>query len=231
MTTDPCEALKRVEERIAAACERSGRERTAVRLVAVSKTFPAAHVRRLLGCGQTLFGEARVQEAQAKIPEVDAGAHWHLIGRLQRNKARHAVGLFDLIHSVDGEKLAHELDRRAQSRGLTQPILIEVNLAGEESKAGADEERLWPLIEEVRSLGNLDLQGLMTLPPHGEGAEAARPWFAKLRAIRDEASRRAGIALPELSMGMTDDFEVAIEEGATLIRIGRAIFGERSTSR
>lgn len=226
-SSDPRENLPRVLDCIAAACDRAGRDRTEVSLVAVSKTFPAERVRQVMDCGQLLFGENRVQEAIAKIPEVGAGARWHMIGHLQRNKARHAIGLFELIHSVDGLKLAGELDRRAESAGLRQPILVEVNLARETSKSGADEADLWPLLDGILPLAHLELRGLMTIPPHVAQAEEARPWFVRLRDLAEQARRRTGLPLPELSMGMTDDYEVAVEEGATLVRVGRAIFGPR----
>ena len=221
------EALPRVLDRLAAACRRAGRDRREVRLVAVSKTFSPEQVRRVMACGHDLFGENRVQEAVAKIPEVGAGARWHMIGHLQRNKARHVVGLFELIHSVDGSKLAQELNRRAEARGLVQPILVEVNLAGEASKSGTDEAGLPELIDGILPLKNLELRGLMTVPPIAERPEDSRPWFVRLRGLAEEARRRSGLPLPDLSMGMTDDFEVAVEEGATLVRVGRAIFGPR----
>jgi hypothetical protein len=198
-----------------------------VRLVAVSKAFPAATVRELLDCGQHLFGENRVQEALAKIPEVGPGATWHLVGSLQRNKARHAVGVFELIHSVDDARLAREIDQRAAARAVRQAVLIQINLAGEATKSGVDVNGLWPLLDGIAGLQQLDLRGLMTLPPPATEPEGSRRWFGRLRELRDEASRRSGLPLPELSMGMSDDFEVAIEEGATLVRVGRAIFGER----
>jgi pyridoxal phosphate enzyme (YggS family) len=216
-----------VLERIEAACRRADREPGEVSLVAVSKTFPPERIRQVIDCGHDLFGENKVQEAQAKIPEVGPGARWHMIGHLQRNKARHAVGLFELIHSVDGLKLARELDRRAQARGLVQPILVEVNLAGEASKSGVGEGGLWPLVDQILPLEHLELRGLMTIPPQVERAEDSRPWFVRLRGLLEEARTRSGLPLRELSMGMTDDFEVAVEEGATLVRIGRAIFGPR----
>jgi pyridoxal phosphate enzyme (YggS family) len=220
--------LRQVLERIAAACDRAGRNREEVRLVAVSKTFSPERIRQVMDCGQFLFGENRVQEALAKIPEVGAGARWHMIGHLQRNKARQAIGRFELIHSVDGSKLADELDRRAGAAGLVQPILIEVNLAGESSKSGIDEAGLWPLLEAIQPLAHLEPQGLMTVPPRVTQAEESRPWFVRLRDLAREARRRTGLPLRELSMGMTDDFEVAVEEGATLVRVGRAIFGPRN---
>lgn len=220
-------AYARVRERMAEACARSGRETDDVRLVAVSKTFPAERVRELIGCGQTLFGENRVQEALGKIPEVGAGAVWHLIGHLQRNKARQAVGEFELIHGVDGAALAGELDRRSAARGMKQAVLVQVNLAVEETKFGVREAELPSLIEAVEELPALEQRGLMTIPPPVEKPESSRRWFARLRELGEDVGRRLGRPLPELSMGMTGDFEVAIEEGATLVRIGRAIFGER----
>jgi pyridoxal phosphate enzyme (YggS family) len=210
-----------------AACRRAGRNTGEVTLVAVSKTVPAARVRDLLEAGQAIFGENRVQEALAKRGEVGSPARWHLVGHLQRNKARHAVGVFDLIHSVDNLDLARELDRRAQARGIVQPVLVEVNVAGEESKEGIAPAGLVALLEGVALLRAIDLQGLMTIPPPAGDPGASRPWFRELRRLREDASRRLGRSLPHLSMGMSDDFEVAIEEGATLVRVGRALFGER----
>ena len=226
-SSDPRENLPRVLDCIAAACDRAGRDRTEVSLVAVSKTFPAERVRQVMDCGQLLFGENRVQEAMAKIPEVGAGARWHMIGHLQRNKARHAIGLFELIHSVDGFKLAGELDRRSGAAGLLQPILVEVNLARETSKSGVDEADLWALLDGILPLTHVELRGLMTVPPQVAQAKEARPWFVRLRDLAEQGRCRTGLPLPELSMGMTDDYEVAVEEGATLVRVGRAIFGPR----
>jgi len=221
-------ALRAVRERIEQACLRADRDSESVQLVAVSKTFPAERVRELLRYEQRLFGENRVQEALAKIPEVGSGAVWHLIGPLQRNKARHAVGAFELIHGVDSLKLAAELDRRAAAAGVRQQILIQLNLADEGTKSGVGEAELWPLLDGVAEMRHLDLRGLMTIPPPVKREEESRPWFVRLRELRDRAAQRLGRALPELSMGMTDDFEVAVEEGATLVRVGRAIFGERA---
>ncbi len=197
-------------------------------LVAVSKTVPAERLREMLGCGHAVFGENRVQEALRKIPLVGPGARWHLVGHLQRNKARHAVGGFDLIHSVADVDLARELDRRAAAAGIVQPCLVEVNVAGEGTKEGVDEGGLPELLDAILPLEHLELRGLMCIPPPVEHAEQARGWFARLREVRDRAAARAGHALPELSMGMTDDFEVAVEEGATLVRVGRGLFGERA---
>jgi pyridoxal phosphate enzyme (YggS family) len=211
-----------------AACDRAGRDRSAVRLVAVTKTVPVAGVLEALAAGQQVFGENRVQEAMDKMQGVPPPATWHLIGHLQRNKAKLAVGTFALIHGVDDLALAAELDRRAGDRNLTQPVLVQANLSDEATKHGAGEEALLPLLTSVAELPHLDLRGLMIIPPPVGDPELSRPWFRRLRALRDEAASRIGRPLPELSMGMTDDFEAAIEEGATLVRVGRAIFGERS---
>jgi PLP dependent protein len=219
--------LQAVRYRIAAACARSGRDPASVRLVAVTKTVPAEAVGEAFRAGQTLFGENRVQEALAKIPAVDSRARWHLIGHLQTNKARHAVGAFELIHSVDDIRLAKELDRRAASAGVVQAVLLQVNLAGEPTKSGAGEDALAELLKAVAALEHLDVRGLMTIPPPVDDPAVSRPWFVKLRALRDRAAEQLGRPLPELSMGMSDDFEVAVQEGATLVRVGTAIFGER----
>ena len=222
------EALDDVRRRIAEACRRSRRDPSVVTLVAVSKTFPAERVRELVGCGHAVFGENKVQEALGKIPLVGPGARWHLVGHLQRNKARHAVGAFELIHSVDDIDLAREIDKRAAAAAMVQPLLVEVNVAGEATKEGVDENSLPELLDAILPLAHLDLRGLMCIPPPVERAEQARGWFARLCEIRDRESTRVGRPLPELSMGMTDDFEVAVEEGATLVRVGRALFGERA---
>ena len=226
--SDMADALRRVRDRIANACDRSGRSPESVALVAVSKTVSTGRIREMLAAGHDLFGENRVQEALAKVPEVGAGARWHLIGHLQRNKVRHGVGVFELIHSVDRLQLANEIDRRAGAAGLRQAVLIQVDLAGEETKHGATREELDALVEQVIALDNVDLRGLMIIPPWPERPEDSRSWYVELRELRDALARRTGHSLPELSMGMTDDFEVAVEEGATLVRVGRALFGERS---
>lgn len=225
--TDPAAALRAIEERIAAACRRAGRDPASVTLVAVSKTIPAGRVRELRDAGQEVFGENRVQEALGKIGEVGPPARWHLVGHLQKNKARHAVGAFELIHSVDDAALAEELDRRAGARGLVQPVLVEVNLASEESKQGVAAAALPGLLEAIAGLPHLALRGLMAIPPAPGDPAESRPYFTTLARLRQEGERRLGRALPDLSMGMSDDFEVAVEEGATMVRVGRALFGER----
>lgn len=220
--------LQEVRYRVAAACARSRRDPSSVRLVAVSKTMPVEVVREAAAAGQTLFGENRVQEALAKIVEAGPGLRWHLVGHLQKNKAKLAAGAFELVHSVDDLELAVELDKRAGAKGIVQPVLVQANLSGEETKSGADEAGLAPLIEAVAALPHLELRGLMIIPPPVDDPELSRPWFRRLRELRDRTAERLGRPLPDLSMGMTDDFEVAIEEGASLIRVGRAIFGERA---
>ena len=220
-------AFGSVVERIAQAASRSDRDPASVRLVAVSKTVESDRIRELLDLGHDLLGENRVQEALEKMDLLGDRANFHLIGHLQRNKARHAVGRFELIHSVDSVALAVEIDRRAATAGIRQAILLQVNLSGEPTKAGVDEDGLSGLIEAVAGLPQVDLRGLMTIPPPVDPAEQSRVWFVRLREARDRLAQAFGLPLPELSMGMTDDFEVAIEEGATLVRVGRAIFGER----
>lgn len=219
--------LRRVEDQIAESCRRAGRSVESVTLVAVSKTVEAERVRQLLDCGQRIFGESRVQEALRKIPLVGPPARWHLVGHLQKNKARHAVGVFEMIHSVDGLEIAREIHRRAEREGKIQPVLLQVNLARETTKHGVDEEGLESLLDSVMGLDRLDLRGLMTIPPPVDRPEESRPYFARMRALRDRMEERAGKPLPELSMGMSHDFPVAIEEGATLVRVGTALFGER----
>jgi len=224
MASPLARAFEEVRHRIAAACARSLRDPLSVELVAVSKNVPVERVRELVALGHGLFGENRVQEALGKIQQVGGGTRWHLVGHLQRNKVRHAVGTFDLIHTVDDLDLAREVGRRASARGITQKILVQVNLSREETKSGADEEGLIPLLAAIREIDHLDLRGLMTIPPPVASAPESRPWFARLRALRKEAEMRLDLRLPDLSMGMTDDFEVAVEEGATLVRVGRALF-------
>lgn len=213
--------INQIHERIRSAAGRAGRPSEDVTLVAVSKTVEPERVETALMAGQTLFGESRVQEAKAKIPLVSGRAHWHMIGHLQSNKAHEAVTLFDVIHSVDSVKLAGELSKWAEHVGKTQVIFLEVNVSGEASKFGLKPEDLEFTLTEINKLPRLDVQGLMTIAPYTEEVEKARPYFRRLRELRDTLGVR------ELSMGMTHDFEVAVEEGATLVRVGAAIFGER----
>ena len=226
------ERLTRVRARIAAAAERSSRAPEEVSLIAISKTHPSAVVSKLIQLGATDIGENRVQEAEEKIAEVGRDkARWHLVGHLQANKARRAVKLFDVIHSLDSIDLAQRFDRLCTEEGRENlPVLIQVDLGHEETKSGVDETELEQLVEEVGRLNRLQLIGLMTLPPFFDNPEDNRPFFRKLRELRDELAARGAFAdrKGELSMGMTHDFEVAIEEGATMVRVGTAIFGERA---
>jgi len=210
-----------IRDQIRVTAERVGRNPDDVTVIAVSKTVEPERIEATLAAGQTLFGENKVQEAKAKIPLVSGRARWHMIGHLQTNKARDAVALFEVIHSVDSLKLAVELDKWAERAGKTQAILLEVNVSGEASKFGLKPEDLESTVAEINGLSRLDTQGLMTVAPYVEEMEKARPYFRRLRELRD------ALGLRELSMGMTHDFTVAIEEGATMVRIGTAIFGER----
>jgi len=220
--------LSRVKEKIAQAATKVGRDPQGIKLVAVTKTVTVPRIREAMAAGAMIFGENYVQEARAKIEEIGtSGIQWHFIGHLQTNKAAHAVRLFDLIHAVESVTLARELDKRAAAAGKSVDCLIEVNLSQEASKFGISKERTPELAHAFKELKNISLQGLMTMPPYADDPEAARPYFIALRELREEIAD-SGIPLPELSMGMSTDFEVAIEEGATIVRVGRAIFGERS---
>lgn len=214
-------SLAEVEARIQAACARAGRKREDVQLVAVTKTFPAADVDAAIAAGVTDVGENKVQEGRDKKPLVTASARWHLIGHLQSNKAKDAVRLFDVIQTVDSIDLAARISRLAESAGKTQEVLLQVNIGNEEQKSGVDMRDAEALAKEVAALPSIRLTGIMAIPPVGE-AEAMRPYFRELKALRNS------LGLEHVSMGMTDDFEVAIEEGSTIVRIGRAIFGSRS---
>ena len=222
--------LKRVKERIEAAALSAGRDPKTVKLVAVSKTVAADRVLVAIKAGATDFGENYVQEARDKI-EVLKGESisWHFIGHLQSNKAKYAVKLFDLIHSVDSSKLARELNKRAGSLGKVQQILIQVNISGEETKSGIDAEQALELVRQVSRFENLAIRGLMTMPPFFNAPDKVRPYFRALKELQDVIRTEAipNVDMTELSMGMTGDFEAAIEEGATVVRIGTAIFGER----
>jgi len=223
--------LSEVRSRIAAAANRAGRASEEITLVAVTKTHPAVVVREAIAAGAGDLGENKVQEAEKKIPQVGReAARWHLIGHLQSNKARKAVELFDVIHSLDSPALASRLDRIcAESDRPELPVLIQVDLGHEATKSGVKENELSELVQAVTKCSRLRLRGLMTLPPFFDNAEDARPFFRKLRELRDRFSSEGvfGAQRGELSMGMTNDYEVAIEEGATIVRVGTAIFGER----
>jgi len=224
------ENIEHVQQRIRRACDRSGRAPADVRLIAVSKTMPAECVRQAYAAGLREFGENRVQEAAAKRQALsDLDAVWHLIGHLQSNKAKQARQLFDWIHSVDSLPLAEKIDRSAAAPGRKLPVLIEVHLGEEAGKFGVEEDDLVRLAEQVGALPSLELRGLMTLPPFFDNPEDVRPYFRRLRelAARIEARNLPGVSMRELSMGMSHDFEVAIEEGATIVRVGTALFGAR----
>jgi PLP dependent protein len=228
-----CARFANVSKRIGLVARRCNRSPTDITIIAITKTQPPDLVRAALSCGATHFGENRIQEAEQKIPAVGrAVARWHLVGHLQANKAKRALKLFDVIHSLDSIELAQRLDRlcEEENRDLL-PVLIQVKLGSEETKSGVDGKDLFELVETVESCRKLKLIGLMSVPPYFDEPENVRPFFRRLRELRDEIKKRGsfGDAVGELSMGMTHDFEVAIEEGATMVRIGTAIFGERQT--
>jgi hypothetical protein len=222
--------IEKVKKRIKDTAEACKRPMASIRLVAVSKTMPAEVVRDAIGTGISDLGENYIQEAKEKINALAAyPVTWHFIGHLQSNKAKYAVRLFDLIHSVDSLKLAQELNKYAQKNDKIQAILIQVNVAKEVSKSGVYIEDTVQLLKEVSRLENIAVKGLMTMPPYFNAPEKARPFFTALRELRDQIKMEAipNISMDELSMGMTGDFEAAIEEGATIVRIGTAIFGDR----
>jgi PLP dependent protein len=225
--------LKNINDRIAAAALRAGRDPATVRLVAVSKTQPAALVDEAARCGQLLFGENYVQEFAAKTAEVREPVEWHFIGHLQSNKVKYVAGLVSLIHSVDRLSLAEEIDRQWGRLGKVCNVLVQVNIACETSKCGTTAEGLRELVAAVARLPHLRVRGVMTMPPFFDDPEGARPYFRELKRLAGvlAAEGMAGVAMTELSMGMSGDFEVAIEEGATLVRVGTAIFGEREYGR
>ena len=221
------ENLAAVQERIARAAIRSGRRPEDVTLLAVSKNHSVDTVAEAVRLGLTLFGENRIQEARAKIPLCPGRARWHFIGHLQSNKARDAVALFDMVQGVDSLALATELDQQAGKRAKTLPILLEVNVAGESSKFGWDPVTLPAAFDSLTALHHLEIHGLMTVAPYATDPEKVRPVFGRLRELRDRCADRLGAPLPILSMGMSGDLDVAIEEGSTLVRVGTALFGPR----
>jgi PLP dependent protein len=225
------ENLDRVLAQIAETTKKSGRNAADITLVAISKTHEAEKVRSAFDAGQELFGESRVQEARAKIPLLPAAARWHFVGRLQRNKVRQALPLFELFHSVDSLDLARDMNRIADEEGLRPRVLLEVNVAGEGSKIGFTPEALHSQMETLLGLPRLTIEGLMTIPPLAPEAELSRKHFVALRELRDQFATEFDVRLSDLSMGMTGDFLVAIEEGATLVRVGTAIFGKRTPMR
>jgi len=221
--------LTGIQQRIRAACDRADREPNSLTLLAVTKTHPPEVIKSAVEAGLLLFGENKVQEAKAKIPLCPGKARWHFIGHLQSNKCRDAVELFEMIESVDSLALAQEINKRAEQAAKTMPVLLEINVAGEASKFGYKPETMLAELKELNRLARLEIHGLMAVPPWSPSPESSRPHFRRLRELKVSAESVLGAPLPHLSMGMSGDFEVAIEEGATIIRLGTALFGERSS--
>ncbi|MEY4244159.1 MAG: hypothetical protein RLZZ245_1744 [Verrucomicrobiota bacterium] len=220
--------LLQVKSRIDSACVRSGRSSGGVSLIAVSKTFPADSIREAYEAGQLQFGESRIQEAEPKIEVLPCQLEWHFIGRVQRNKVRKILQNFRVVHGVDSLRLASFMNEVAKDLAVTPQIFLQVNLAGEVSKGGFLESDLWNEMDSLLGLKQLDLVGLMCIPPAEVNKAASRRWFAALRDLRDRLELRFDVKLPSLSMGMSGDYEIAIEEGATHVRVGSAIFGGRA---
>ena len=223
--------LQSVRQRIAGACQRSGRDPAAITLLAVSKNQPPERIRAAAAAGLSLFGENRVQEAKSKISQCPASLRWHMIGHLQSNKCRDAISLFSMIQSVDSLPLAVELNKWAGHFARTMPVLLEINIAGESSKFGCSPGELPAVLPQINALPRLEIHGLMTVAPYSPDPERIRPVFRRLRELKGECEKILGAPLPHLSMGMTGDFEVAVEEGATMIRLGSALFGPRPAVR
>lgn len=224
------ERVGQVRERIQKACARAGRQPDTVRLLPVSKTQSPERVREAAACGLTVFGESRVQEAKAKIPLCPSHLAWHMVGHLQTNKVKDAVRLFQMIHSVDSLKVLAAVNAAGELTGRVMPVCLEVNVSGEGSKFGLVPEAVPEVLQAANGLMRVEVVGLMTIPPAAPDPEHARPYFRKLRELREQCRAQAGYALPELSMGMSHDFEVAIAEGATWIRVGTLLFGEREAA-
>ncbi len=218
------ENLASIQQRIHAACDRAGRDPGSVALLAVSKTHPPESIREAVNCGQLFFGENKIQEARAKIPLCPGKARWHFIGHLQSNKVRDAVELFEMIQGVDSLNLAREISKRAEQASKTLPVLLEMNVAGEGSKFGYKPDQLLSELNELNALPRIEIHGLMAIPPYAPVPERARPYFQKLRDLKNDCEQVLGAPLPELSMGMSGDFEVAIEEGSTMVRLGSALW-------
>jgi pyridoxal phosphate enzyme (YggS family) len=231
MEPNIAENLQAVRTDIAESERTSGRPPGSVELVAVSKTHPPELIRQAIGAGQLLFGENRIQEAKAKIPELPAKLRWHLIGHLQSNKIRQALPLFEMIHGVDSVELLDEIQRIAADLGLFPRVLLQVNVAGESSKFGFGPDRLVSEVERITRAERVQIEGLMTIPPLTSKPENSRRYFVQLRELRDRLEKDFRFPLPHLSMGMSGDYRVAVEEGATLVRVGTAIFGERRARR
>ena len=224
------ENLKIVENNIQEACKKAGRAREEVTLIAVSKTKPVEMLKEVYGEGIRCFGENKVQELCDKMPQMPKDIKWQMIGHLQRNKVKYIVGEVDLIHSVDTYRLAEEINIQAKKKNMVQPILVEVNIAGEKSKFGTTAEDAILLVEEIAKLENVRIEGLMTIAPYVEDAEQNRPYFQKIRQLSVDIRNKNidNVSMKILSMGMTGDYQVAIEEGATMVRVGTGIFGERN---
>ena len=228
MGNDVVENLSGIKQRVSDAALRSGRSADAAQLLVVSKTWPAEKVADVVAAGQLAFGENRIQEGEEKIPQLPDHLQWHLIGHLQRNKVRKALPLFQTIHSIDSLKLARYTSNIAAELSKKPDIYLQVDLAGEESKNGYEPDQIRRDLDDLLALEHVSIVGLMCIPPMAAKPEDARPWFVKLRELRDDLEARAGRSLPGLSMGMSGDFEVAIEEGSTIVRVGSAIFGSRT---
>lgn len=226
--SDVAANLTEIRNRITGACLKAGRDPASVELVAVSKTFPAELIRDAVGAGQRVFGESRLQEAEPKIDALPGSLHWHFIGRVQSNKVRKILPRFEVVHAIDSTRLALYADEVARELGLFPKVFLQVNIGGEKTKGGFECDAIREEIDGLLALERLEVMGLMCIPPPGPDAEASRPWFRELRELRDALQERAGVPLPALSMGMSDDFEVAIEEGATHVRVGSSIFGKRA---
>jgi pyridoxal phosphate enzyme (YggS family) len=227
MAADIPDNLAKVRRAISEAERAAGRPDGSVQLVAVTKTHSVDVIQEAIDAGHLIFGENRVQEARAKIPELSSRVQWHLIGHLQSNKVRVALPLFQLVHGVDSVELLADIDRIAAELGLFPRVLLQVNVAGEASKFGFSPAKLVEQVETIAACERANIEGLMTIPPLAPSAEHSRPYFVALRELRDRLARESGFALPELSMGMSGDYRVAIAEGATIVRVGTAIFGER----
>jgi pyridoxal phosphate enzyme (YggS family) len=220
------ENLLRVMEKIEEAARKIGRDPNEIKLVAVSKTVESARIMEAIEAGVSTLGENYVQEAQKKIEEIGRPVSWHFIGHLQTNKAKYAIRLFDMIHSLDSVPLAEELNRRAEQADRVMEVMIEVNLSKEATKFGTDEEVVVNLAKRIQNLNHLSLEGLMTMPPYFDSPELSRPYYIALRELKEKMVKE-GVPMKDLSMGMSNDFEIAIEEGATYVRVGTAIFGPR----
>ena len=221
------ERLAQVRAQVADAAQKAGRNPEAVDLLVVSKTWPAETVREVVDAGQLLLGENKLQEGEAKVPTLPSNLEWHFIGTLQRNKVRKVLPMFPVIHSLSSMRLGRFADRVAGELELKPRVFLELNLGGEESKHGFSKEDLQAALDEICAFDHLDWRGLMCIPPRVETPEEARPWFAQLREFQEGLRERSGLALPEISMGMSSDYQIAIEEGSTIVRVGSAIFGPR----